>query len=320
MRKYFPLVIALAAAMAAGALLGQVAVFPLNDETLPILLHFRLPRVAFAAVNGAALALAGVLYQIALRNPMAEGFTTGAASSAALGGCLALALWGNSVLVSLSAMAFAAVGVCVICSIAARSSVAAMGAERVTVILAGIALSVVAGSGIGFLKYFFEDSLSAMVFWLMGGLHGATWTKTAWLLAVFLAALAFLLRRRDQLALMLLDDASARASGVDVRAMRGAIFVITTALVAVSVSFCGVIGFLGLMVPHAVRAMIGHNVTVQLIAAPLLGAVLLTLFDLVSRTVLPYGGELPVGIITSAAGGCFFFILLMRRGNGVWGS
>lgn len=316
MKKYSLLAVLLAVVMAGGVAFGQVRIFPLTDESLSILVNFRLPRVVFAAVNGAVLALAGVLYQITLRNPMADGFTTGAASSAALGGCLALALWGNPVLVSLSAIVFAALGICVICGIAARSGTG----ERVTIILAGIALSVVAGAGISFLKYFFEDSLSTMVFWLMGGLYAATAPKIFILLAVFLLVLLFLVSRKDQLALMLLDEQSAQTSGVDVRGMRGVLFVVTTILVAVSVSFCGVIGFLGLMVPHAVRALIGHGIMVQLVCTPLLGAVMLTLFDLVSRTVLPYGGELPVGIITSVAGGCFFFVLLVRKGNSVWGN
>lgn len=316
MKKYSLLVLMLAVVMAGGIAFGQVQVFPVTDESLAILLNFRLPRIFFAAINGAVLALAGVLYQIALRNPMAEGFTTGAASSAALGGCLALVLWGNTILVSFSAIAFSAVGIFIIRGLAARSA----SGERVTIILAGIALSVVAGSGISFLKYFFEDSLSTMVFWLMGGLYAATWTKILILTAVFSLALIFLLLRKDQLALMLLDDQSAQSSGVDVRGMRGALFVVTTVLVAVSVSFCGVIGFLGLMVPHAVRALIGHGITVQLVCTPLLGAVFLTLFDLVSRVVLPYGGELPVGVITSIAGGCFFFILLARKGSSVWGN
>lgn len=316
MKKYSLLGMMLAAVMVAATIFGQVKIFPLTDESLTILLNFRLPRVFFAAINGAVLSLAGVLYQIALRNPMAEGFTTGAASSAALGGCLALVLGANSLTVSLCAIAFSAVGICIIRGIAARSP----NGERVTIILAGIALSVVAGSGISFLKYFFEDSLSTMVFWLMGGLYAATWTKILALAIVLLLALLFLLLRKDQLALMLLDDQSAQASGVDVQRMRGALFVVTTILVAVSVSFCGVIGFLGLMVPHAVRALIGHGIMVQFICTPLLGAVLLTLFDMISRLILPYGGELPVGIITSIAGGCFFFILLVRKGNSVWGN
>lgn len=310
------LIILLVAVMAAGLILGQVRLFPLTEDSWNTLLSFRLPRVLFAAVNGAALALAGTVYQIALRNPLAEGFTTGAASSAALGGCLALALWGSSFLVSLSAMLFAGLGILVVCGLAARSG----GGERVTVILAGVALSVMAGAGISFLKYFFEDSLSTLVFWLMGGLHAASLGKTMILLAAFALAMLFLLLRKQHLALMFLDDQSARSAGVNVRGLRGALFVLTTILVALSVSFCGVIGFLGLMAPHAVRALIGHDIKTQLICAPLLGAVALTLFDLLARVVLPHGGELPVGIVASAAGGCFFFILLLRRGSRVWGN
>ena len=316
MKKYFLLATLLGIVIAGGVFLGQAKLFPLTQETVSALLNFRLPRVFFAAVNGAVLALAGVLYQIALRNPMADGFTTGAASSAAFGGCLALALWGNSILVSLSAIAFSAVGICIIRRISMRSG----SGERVTIILAGIALSVVAGAGISFLKYLFEDSLSTMVFWLMGGLSTATPAKILLLLALLIVAMLFLFMRKDHLALMFLDDQSAQTSGVGVHGMRSALFVVTTILVAVSVSFCGVIGFLGLMVPHAVRALIGNNITVQLFCTPLLGAVFLTFFDLVSRIILPDGGELPVGIITSAAGGCFFFILLVRKGNSVWGS
>lgn len=301
--------------VAAGVVVGQVALFPLSGNNIDTLVDFRLPRVLFAAVNGAVLALAGMVYQISLRNPMADGFTTGAASSAAFGGCLALVLWGRLVLVSLFAIAFAALGIFVVRRISARAG----SGERVTIILAGIALSVVAGSGISFLKYFFEDSVGTMVFWLMGGLDAATYLKILVLLAVFAAAFAFLWLRRDHLALMFLDDQSAESSGVSVRRMREILFAVTTVLVAVSVSFCGVIGFLGLMVPHAVRALIGHNVTVQLVSTPLMGAALLVFFDLVSRVVLPHGGELPVGIISSVAGGVFFFILLVRKGSRVWG-
>ena len=189
----------------------------------------------------------------------------------------------------------------------------------IAVILAGIALSVVAGAGISFLKYFFEESIGTMVFWLMGGLAGAAWAKAAVLLAVLLLALAGLWLRKDRLALLFLDDHSAAASGADVRRLREILFVLTTALVALSVSFCGVIGFLGLMIPHAVRGLLGHNIAIQLAGAPLLGAAALTLFDLLARTALPHGGELPVGIVTSLAGGVFFFILILRKGGEVWG-
>jgi len=316
MKPYGTLLFLLLAVMAAAILMGQVALFPLTDSSWNILWNFRIPRVFFAAINGAMLALAGVLYQIALRNPMADGFTTGAASSAAFGGCLALVLWGNPVLISCSAIVFAALGVATVRQIAARSGDGA----RITIILAGIALSVIAGSGISFLKYFFEDSLSSMVFWLMGGLYTATFTKIVILCVIFTTLLAFLWVGRQRLALLFLDDLSAQSSGVDVRRMRELLFVVTTILVAMSVSYCGVIGFLGLMIPHAVRALIGHSIAIQLLCAPILGAAALVFFDLLSRILLPHGGELPVGIITSATGGAFFFLLLMRKGSRVWGS
>lgn len=315
MKKYLILLLLLFLATAAAVFWGQVKLFPLTVDSEDLLWNFRLPRVFFAAVNGAALSLAGVLYQIALRNPMADGFTTGAASSAAFGGCLALVLSGRMLMVSLSAIAFAGLGIGIVRHIASRTGDGA----RITMILAGIAMSVVASSGISFLKYFHEEALSSMVFWLMGGLSGGTFGKVGILLAFFTVIMLFLWSRQKQLALLFLDDQSAEASGVNVRRMRELLFVITTLLVAVSVSFCGVIGFLGLMIPHAVRGLVGHGVEVQLICAPLMGAAALVVFDLISRVLLPYGGELPVGIITSVAGGVFFFILLMRKGNSIWG-
>lgn len=300
--------------MGAGLLLGQVQILTLGPDSWNILWEFRLPRVLFAAINGAILAVAGVLYQIALRNPMADGFTTGAASSAAFGGCLALVLWGHVFLASLLAIFFSGLGILIVLQVSRKTGDSA----RVTIILAGIALSVVAGSGISFLKYFFEESLGTMVFWLMGGLSGATFGKIGVLVAVFALAMAFLWNNRNHIALLFLDDQSAASSGINVGTMRKLLFVTTTILVAMSVSFCGVIGFLGLMIPHAVRALIGHDIVTQLVCSSLMGAVALVLFDLLSRVVLPYGGELPVGIITSVAGGIFFFILLTRKGGSIW--
>lgn len=310
----FLLTLLLLLSMAAALLLGQVQILGLGADSWNILWDFRLPRVLFAAVNGAILAVAGVLYQIALRNPMADGFTTGAASSAAFGGCLALVLWGHILLASLLAIFFSGLGILIVLQVSRKTGDSA----RVTIILAGIALSVVAGSGISFLKYFFEESLGTMVFWLMGGLSGATFGKIGILLAVFVVAMAFLWGNKSRLALLFLDDQSAESSGVNVSGMRKLLFVTTTILVAMSVSFCGVIGFLGLMIPHAVRALIGHDIGTQLVCSALMGAIALVLFDLLSRIVLPYGGELPVGIITSVAGGIFFFILLTRKGGSIW--
>ena len=304
----------LLASVGAALLFGQTALFPLTDTARGILWDFRLPRVLFAAVNGAALALSGVLYQIALRNPLADGFTTGAASSAAFGGCFALVLAGSGLVVSVAALVAAFLGIGLVRHVVAKAGEH----SRITIILAGIGLSVVAGSGISFLKYFFEDSVSTMVFWLMGGLYAATYGKTLILFLALLAVCLYLHRQQRHIGLLFLDDASAQTSGINVRQLREILFIITTSLVALSVSFCGVISFLGLLVPHATRALLGHGLGVQLAGSTLLGASALVLFDLCARVVLPYGGELPVGIITSFAGGLFFFFLLARKGHSVW--
>ncbi len=314
MNKYLLLTVLLLLSLTAGIYAGQVKLFPLDEFTRDILWDFRIPRVVFAALNGAALALAGVLYQISLRNPMAEGFTTGAASSAAFGGCLALALWGRPWAVSACAILSAFAGIALVRHMAKRAG----GFNPVTVILAGIAMSVVAGSGVSFLKYYFQESVGTLVFWLMGGLSGATWTKAAVMAALLIAVLAGLALHRKKIAVLFLDDHSAITSGVNVPVVREMLFVVTTLLVAVSVSFCGIIGFIGLMIPHAVRALFGHDVNTQLFCAPLAGAFALASFDLASRVILPSGGELPVGIITSLCGGLFFSILLVNRGGGVW--
>jgi iron complex transport system permease protein len=177
---------------------------------------------------------------------------------------------------------------------------------------------VLAASGISFLKYIFEDSVTTMVFWLMGGLSEATWLRVSVLCVIFLIAIAILWHNKRTLALLYLDDATAQASGVSIGRSRELLFIITTVLVAVSVSFCGTIGFIGLMIPHAVRGFMRHSVSTQLLGAPLCGAIALVLFDMIARILLPHGGELPVGIITSLIGGVFLFLLLIRKGNAVW--
>ncbi|MDR0453422.1 MAG: iron ABC transporter permease [Deferribacteraceae bacterium] len=314
--KYILLSVLLILSITAGIYAGQVELFPLNEFTRDILWDFRIPRVIFAALNGATLALAGMLYQITLRNPMAEGFTTGAASSAAFGGCLALALSGRPWTVSLCAVISAFAGIAIVRYMAKHSG----GFNPVTVILAGIAVSVMAGSGVSFLKYYFEESVSTLVFWLMGGLTRASWVKTAFMAALLVIVMNGLAVKRRKIAVLFLDDHSAITSGVNVPAMREFLFIVTTALVAFSVSFCGIISFIGLMIPHAVRALFGHDINTQLFCTPLAGAFALTVFDLLSRVILPSGSELPVGILTALCGGLFFSLLLMKKGGKVWNS
>lgn len=297
-------------------LLGLITLSVIKGQvtlTEDILFNFRLPRVLLAVIVGAMLATAGMIYQIVLRNPMADGFTTGAASSAAFGGCLGLALWGRQWLVVLLAIAFAFIGINIVRWISKKAG----GFSPITVVLAGITMSVVASGGVSLLKYFFEESMSTLVFWLMGGLSAANWLSLGILFAVFAVIFIYIYVWRNKIALLFLDDKSAVASGINVERLREELFIITTILVALSVSFCGVISFLGLMVPHAVRAAFGHNIKTQIIYTPVCGAIALLFFDLLSRNLLK-AGELPVGIITSLAGGVFFGVIIARKGGSSW--
>ncbi|GAB7140970.1 iron ABC transporter permease [Deferribacterales bacterium RsTz2092] len=311
MNKYIVLSVLLIVSVAFGVILGYTQLFPVTDETLPILLNFRIPRVLFALLNGVALSLAGLVYQIILRNPMADGFTTGAASSAAFGGCLALILWGAPHIVAISAFLSALISAVIVWRLAKRS-------DNITVILAGITISVIASSGVSFLKYFYDDAINTMVFWLMGSVANAGWNEIAIMGVLAATVLVGLFTSKDKIAVLFLDDESAATSGVDVYKLRLALFVITTFLVAISVSFCGTIGFIGLMVPHAVRMLFGHTIREQLVCSAMLGGLVLVVLDIISRTVLSSGAELPIGVITSFCGGLFFALLLLKRGGRVW--
>ncbi|HDD52882.1 MAG TPA: iron ABC transporter permease [Thermosulfidibacter takaii] len=296
--------------------LGPVKTSPshLNKETFFILWNFRLPRVVFAAVNGAMLGLSGSLYQLVLRNPLADGFTTGTASASALGAVVAISLGFPAFLVPFPALLGGLLGLVFVYRLSSRSGVV----SPVTMVLAGIVVNIVSSSGISFLKYLFEESLSSVVFWLMGGFFLVDWSKIGVCLTVLLAILAYSLFDALSFNLLALDRYSAASSGVDVDGLRRRLFLLATALVALSVSFTGIIGFVGLIVPHVARALFGSDMRENVYYSTLMGAMLLVVADALSRVVVPQGAELPVGIITSLAGGSFFLWLLFKKREGLW--
>jgi iron complex transport system permease protein len=188
----------------------------------------------------------------------------------------------------------------------------------VTMILAGVVLNIVASSIIGFTKYYFEESLSSIVYWLMGGFHLITPFKIIFVLAVFFLVYFLFAFKSEKLNLLALDDYSAQTSGINVKKERITAFVFSTLLVAVSVSYTGLIGFVGLIVPHIARSFFGSNMKNNLFYSSVLGAILLMLSDSVSRVIIPGGAELPVGIITAVLGGVFFLYILGMKKTSVW--
>jgi len=297
-------------------LLGSTTIHPFNLTAVErdILFGLRLPRVLFSAVIGAMLGLSGSVYQLTLKNPLADSFTTGAASSAALGAVLAIALGIPLSLVPLVALLTGLGGLLLVYRLARRDGFI----NPISMILAGIVMNIVASAVISFSKYYFEDSLSSIVFWLMGGFFVVNWEKLLVCLAVFAVAYLLFTRRALQLNLLALDEHSAQTLGVNVHRLRSFAFVVATLLVAVAVSHTGIIGFVGLIVPHIARSLFGSDMRHNLFYSSLLGALLLTAADTLARIIIPGGAELPVGIVTALLGGGFFLYLLQTRRERFW--
>lgn len=297
-------------------LVGSTAInpFDLSAVEKDILFSLRLPRVLFSAVIGAMLGLSGAVYQLTLKNPLADSFTTGAASSSALGAVLGIALGIPLPLVPLAAMVTGLGGLMLVYRLSRTDGVI----NPVTMILAGIVMNIVASAVISFAKFYFEDSLSSIVFWLMGGFFIVDWGKLLVCLAVFVLTFALFTRRALQLNLLTLDEHSAQSLGVNVHRLRSFSFVAATALVAVAVSHTGIIGFVGLIVPHVARSLFGSDMRQNMLYSSLLGALLLTAADALARVIIPGGAELPVGILTALLGGLFFLYLLQTRRERFW--
>ncbi len=289
---------------------GAVTIDPfhLTPLTKEILLSVRLPRVALAALEGAALSLSGLLFQYVMKNPLADSFTTGVSSSAALGGVVAILL-GLGRLLPFFALASGLLGLYVVYHIASyRGHV-----QPLTMLLAGIVINTFASAVISLLKYISDDSVTSIVFWLMGGFQWASWSRDALLFCALLVSFGALWRKALALDVLCFDDETAASSGLDLSRLRRRLFFWATLLSTISVAYAGIIGFVGLIVPHLLR-LAGFVRAKELLPLSLIfGAFFMTLNDLLARTILAQGQELPVGIITAALGGFFFLNLLLKK-------
>ncbi|MER6138701.1 iron ABC transporter permease [Streptomyces sparsogenes] len=284
-----------------------------------IVWEIRLPRVLLAAVVGAGLAAVGVAVQAMVRNALADPFVLGISSGAAVGAnaVILLGAFAGLGVWALSASAFvSALAAMALVYAAARS---AHGLTPLRLILAGTALA-----------YGFEAVTTVMVFgaargeaarsammWLLGSLGGATWEQVPLAAATVVSAWAWLWRRAEALNALAMGDETAAALGVRPSRLRRELFLVTAAATGSVVAVSGAIGFVGLMVPHVVRMLVGADHRRVLAVAPLAGAVLLVWADMLSRLLLA-PAELPVGVITAVVG-VPAFLLLMRRGGYAFG-
>ncbi len=336
---FIALSLALAFALLASAGTGQLAIAPqevlgsllhkVGVEWLPLPSHpagdqtlwaIRFPRVAMAALVGAGLAISGLLMQAIFGNPLAEpgviGISSGAAVGAGLSIVFGLTLFGQW---TTAVLAFAAGLVATL--LVYFMSRADGRTEVVTLVLTGIAINAIAGAAIALLTFLGDtQSREQIVFWQLGSLAGSRWSQVA-IVAPILAIgmiIAYLVARK--LDLLALGERNARHLGVNVEALRIGIIVLVALLVGASVAFAGIIAFVGLVIPHLMRMILGPAHLPLVTASALGGALLLTLADLGARTLVPMA-DLPIGMLTSLVGGPFFFWLLRRtrKRAGGWG-
>jgi iron complex transport system permease protein len=281
--------------------------FSLVESHQVIVLRLRLPRIALGAVVGFSLAAAGTVMQGFFRNPMADPSIVGVSSGAAVG-AVAVLVAPVEIPFGLPAAAFlgatvAAFGVYAIATEGGRTPVA-------TLLLAGVAVQTFLGAVVSFMLIHAGRSLREAVFWLMGHLQNATWGKVGVTAPVAVAGFVFLLAYARDLDLLLLGEEEAAALGVEVERTKRVLLAVASVLTGAAVAVSGVIGFVGLVVPHIMRLLVGPDHRVLLPTSAVAGAAFLVATDTVARSG---AAELPVGVVTAFLGAPFFLFLLRRR-------
>ena len=276
-----------------------------------LLLFHRIPRVVLACLVGCCLAGAGAAYQGVFQNPMASPDLLGASSGAAFGAALAILLGGSGGAVTLSAFCFSLLTVALVMFVGNR----ARGRRVVGLILAGIMVGSLVSSGTSLIKLVADpnDQLPAITYWLMGSLNGTAPKDVFFALLPMAVGVVGLWLLRWRINLLTLGDEEARTMGVNVKGLRGAVIVCATLITAASVSASGMIGWVGLVIPHLGRKLVGDNYQRLMPTSMLLGAIFLLLVDDVSRNLLAV--EIPIGILTSFLGAPFSSTSFPERGS-----
>ncbi|MEM7208648.1 MAG: iron ABC transporter permease [Pseudomonadota bacterium] len=275
-----------------------------------IVMDLRLPRTLFACLIGAGLGITGVLLQTATRNDLADPFLFGLSSGAATGAVLVITVTGDLLGIwTLPLAAFVGGMIAAVIVLALVGRLGSTAPEKL--VLAGLAVSFLFSALTHFLIFAGDHRAAhSVVFWMLGGLGLARWSNILLVLAGFAAIFAFAITNHRKFDALLSGDTTAASLGVSVDRTRRQIFLFAAFSTAVFVSIAGVIGFVGLMVPHIARALVGVLHKHLIIMAALIGALLLTASDLVARVVLS-PQELPIGVVTTALGTVFVFAMLL---------
>jgi iron complex transport system permease protein len=335
-RQPVPLAVAagfiLGLAILAAVGLGSVAVAP--GDTLAILVHrlfgvelaqtwsttaetivwdLRLPRVLEASVVGAGLAIAGATFQGLLRNPLADPYVLGTASGAALGAAIAVLIPVRIAILAFGLLqVFAFVGALAAVTLVYRLSRVSGSSPLTSLLLTGYALGSLLAAALAMTMYLSGAALRQIFTYLLGSFDSASWGELGGAFPIIAIAAVLIIVRARSLNGLLLGEDAAMHLGVDVKRERAILLALASLITAAAVSVSGLVGFVGLVVPHVVRIVVGPNARLVLPLAAIGGAILMVVADLVARLL----GEIPVGVITAVLGAPFFLLLLRRAQRG----
>ena len=278
-----------------------------------VIMDVRLPRILTASIVGSGLAICGVIFQGILLNPLADPYTLGISSGAAFGASLALIA--NITFFGIySVPLFAFVGALATLFVVLHLSSFDGQMSANTLILSGVIVGAILAAGISFMKYMADEQVAMIIYWLMGSFASKTWTDVAVALGAVLSGLLVAIYYGRDLNIMSLGGRSSNSLGVETARVRKILLITASLVAAVCVSVSGIIGFIGLIVPHLMRFLIGPDNRRLALFSALAGGLLLLFADTVTRAVLPT--EVPIGVLTALIGGPFFCYIFRRRQRG----
>ncbi len=274
-----------------------------------VLFNIRLPRIVLSCLVGCCLSASGAAYQGVFQNPMAAPEILGASSGAAFGAALAILNYGNSYTTTISAFSFSILTVALVYIISKR----AKGNTILGLILSGIMVSSIFSAGTSFIKLVADpnDQLPAITYWLMGSLNGAKINDIKFVIIPMAVGLIPLLLLRWRMNILTMGDDEAKTMGVNSNRVRLIVIICSTLVTASSVSVSGMIGWVGLVIPHLSRKLVGNDYRHLMPTSMLFGSIFLLMVDNVSRNLL--ATEIPLGILTSFIGAPFFIYLITRK-------
>ena len=292
--------------------IGKYLNINIPDTHLLIIFMVRMPRIIMASLVGMGLAVVGATFQSLFKNPMADPHILGISSGAALGAALGIVLRLPSMVASLSVVTiFAFIGA-ISTTILVYYIAQVRGKLTTTnLLLAGSAVSFLMSAMISIIMVFNQEDVNKIVFWMMGSFNASSWKNIQLVAPIIMIGTVIIYFFHRDLNLMLIGDENAKSLGVETEKLKQLIVIISSMIIAVSVSFSGIIGFVGFLVPHMVRIIFGPSNKVLIPFSALGGAVFLLLADTVARTIAS-PAELPVGAVTALIGSPYFIYLLIK--------